>query len=355
MFGYHNKIVQDDMKEIYNRSFDWNKLKRKTVLITGASGMLASYMTFFLTFLNEEHHFDITIYALVRNQQKAKSKFAGIDQKPYFHYAVQDVCEEIDIQENVDYIVHAAGNASPRFILSDPVGIIKANTLGMISVLEFARKSNTSKVVFTSTREVYGETKDIEHKITEEDMGRLSLNELRNCYPESKRMSEILLKSYEYQYKIPYVSARIAHTYGPGMEIENDGRVMADLVSDVVHERDIVLKSDGTAERAFCYITDAIAGLFLLLLEGESGEAYNVANETKDYMIREVAQRLISLYPEKGLSLRYEIPESQSIGYSRMGRTKLDTGKVEKLGWSPQVELDTGLQRTVDSFICEER
>lgn len=163
-------------------------------------------------------------------------------------------------------------------------------------------------------------------------------------------MAETLLESYFVQYEIPYTVARIAHSYGPGMEINNDGRIMSDLISNVVNHEDIILKSEGTAERAFCYISDATTALLTVLLNGDSGQAYNVANEDEPIQIRDLAQKLVSLLPDEKLKVKFDIPTSQSTAYSTDGRTVMDMSKIEKMGWNRLVGLDLGLKKTIESF-----
>ena len=345
----NDSIIWDDMKYIYNNISNVNILKNKSVLVTGASGMLASYIIYFLSYLNIEKQFNIKIYALVRNKKKALERFKGIDNKDFFVYINQDVCDYFSVSQKVNYIVHAAGNASPRHIINDPVGIIRANTIGTMRVLEYAQNSGVEKILYTSTREIYGKVENKEY-ITENDMGINYIDEIRACYPESKRVAETILKSYYYQYKIPYVTARIVHVYGPGMPIENDGRIMSDLIGDVVNNKNIILKSDGTADRAFCYIADAIVGLMILLINGKNSESYNLSNESEPYKISEVAQMLIDLFPEKKLSVIYDISDKTGQGYSKIGRIKLNTDKLQALGWCPHISLREGLKRTVDSF-----
>lgn len=343
-------IVKHDMEVLEKQELPYEKFKDCSILVTGASGMLAAYMISFFMYLNEKRKYDIKVLALVRNREKAERKFNAFLQNPNFQLIIQDVCDPIDLKQKIDYIFHMAGNASPYYILNDPVGIIKANTLGTLNILMLAKKCKTKKVLYASTREVYGKMPDGTKEILENSFGSLDPMEFRACYPESKRMAETLFQSYYYQYKVPFTIVRIAHSYGPGMSIENDGRVMADFISDVVHERNIILKSTGDAERAFCYITDAVSGMLFAILKGKDGEAYNIANESEALPIKEVAHILCGLYPEKGLKVIFDIPETMSAGYSRMGRIKLNTDKLRNLGWECKVTLREGLRKTVDSF-----
>ncbi|MFT4144614.1 MAG: NAD-dependent epimerase/dehydratase family protein [Mobilitalea sp.] len=351
MNRYWNQIIEEDMKYIVTNEMDYSKLDHCTVLVTGANGMLAAYIIHTLMYLNSTSKFKIKVIALVRSRERAKERFGQYLEDSNFYLCVQDVCEEIELDEKVDYIVHAASNASPKYILSNPVDIIKTNSIGTLRILEFAKKAGTKNLLFTSTREVYGKLPPEVAEIQEDNYGSIDPQDLRSCYPESKRMAETLLESYRYQYGVPYTIARIAHSYGPGMDIEEDGRIMSDLISYTVNEKDIIMNSDGTAIRAFCYVSDAVKALFYILLHGESGQAYNVANEKEPYAVRDVAAKLTQLWPEKGLKVLYKKPEDKdNSGYCKYERVKLSTDKLQNLGWIPQITLEEGLKRTVNSF-----
>jgi nucleoside-diphosphate-sugar epimerase len=346
MIKYKNKVVQEDLKSICQSSVPWEKLKNKTVLVTGATGMLASYFSFILFYLNEQHHFGIKIILLARNPDKVEIVFGNNLENA--EVLIQDVCDEITYSDNIDYILHAAGAASPYYIINDPTGIIKANTVGTMNILELARNTRNPKVVFTSTREIYGkiENKDI---ITETNMGTLDPLNSRSCYPESKRMAETLLKSYSDQYNIPFNALRIAHSYGPGMRTQNDGRVMADFMNDALHNRDIRLKSAGKAERAFCYITDAVGAMFLVMLNGNNEEAYNIANETEPIQILDLA-KLIQDISQNSKGVLIPDDETSQKGYTNYKKVALGTSKIENLDWKPQISLKEGLMKTLESF-----
>lgn len=224
---------------------------------------------------------------------------------------------------------------------------MRCNLVGTMNVLDWARVSGVAKVIFASTREVYGKNEEAE-LLDEQAYGTLDPQDDRSCYPESKRAAETLLRSYFLQYGIPYNIVRIAHSYGPTMRLENDGRVMADLVSDVVAGRDIVLKSNGEAIRAFLYVTDAVLGMFTVLFRGKAGEAYNLANETEPVSIRELAQRLAASRNDK--TIRVVVNEGDQKGYCAYRRTALDTTAIGHLGWKPRVSLGEGITRVVSSF-----
>lgn len=342
-----NKIIKEDINKIINKFPYEDYLTNKTILITGANGLIAKYLTYFFLNLNSQKNTNIKILALVRNVEKAKQNFHNNENLIFIN---QDVCNEIHYDGDVDYIFHAAGSASATAIKSNPVDIIKANTIGTINILEFAKNHNTKKVIFPSTREVYGKVENIE-QIKESDMGIIDPMDSRNCYPESKRISEALFKSYYNQYGINFNILRIAHTYGPTMEILNDGRVMSDFIGAVVNNQNIVLNSDGTAIRSFCYVADTIEGILKVLLNGDPGEVYNLSNESEPNMIRDVAEMLIELFPEKKLKVLFSDPSDEiKKGYVNYKIVRLNTQKIENLGWKPSTTLKKGLKRTVESF-----
>ena len=336
-------IIQEDLQMMSEVRLPWRELHGKTVFVTGATGMLASYVTWLLLYLHEHAGINVSVVALCRNRQKAEQYFGSYVGKSYFRLLIQDVCNPIAYEGQVDYVFHLAGNASPHFINTDPVGIMKCNLVGTMNVLELARKKQTAKVVFASTREVYGKNEEAE-LLDEKAFGTLDTLDDRSCYPESKRAAETLLKSYYLQYGVAFNTIRIAHAYGPTMKLENDGRVMADLMGDVVAGRDIVLKSSGEAIRAFLYITDAVLGMFTVLFKGKAGEAYNLANETEPISIRDLAQRLASSRNDK--TIQVVINEVDQKGYCAYRRTALDTTAIEHLGWKPQTSLKEGIIRT---------
>lgn len=341
------EVVIEDLREMCEAELPWGELDGKTVLVTGATGMLASYVTWLLIHLHEREGIHVSVVALCRNRQKAEQFFGSYKGEPYFHLLIQDVCEPIAYEGKVDYVFHLAGNASPYFINSDPVGIMRCNLQGTMNVLDWGRVSGVAKVIFASTREVYGKNEEAD-LLDEQAYGTLDPLDDRSCYPESKRAAETLLRSYFLQYGIPYNIVRIAHSYGPTMRLENDGRVMADLMGDVVAGRDIVLKSSGEAVRAFLYVTDAVLGMFTVLFRGKAGEAYNLANETEPVSIRELAQRLAASRNDK--TIRVVVNEGDQKGYCAYRRTALDTTAIVHLGWKPRVSLGEGITRVVSSF-----
>lgn len=347
MIGLTHSIVEEDIHGILQAGLNWKPLYGKTVLVTGATGMLASYFCFVLAYLNKEYGAGITIVALARNRQKLHTVFGEKPEASGIHYLVQDVCDELAWPGPVDLVFHAAGAASARAIVDDPVGIIHANVTGTRRVLELARVRRTQRVLFASTREVYGAVSG-NASIAESDTGRLDPLNPRSCYPESKRAAEALLQAYAGQYQVPFNVARIAHSYGPGMAVENDGRVMADFMSDAIDARDIHLNSTGEAVRAFCYVGDAVEALFRVLLLGQANAPYNIANESEPIRVVELARKLQAI-AATGKDVCVE-PHANNGGYTSYKRVPLDTSRIASLGWAPRTTLDAGLARTLTAL-----
>lgn len=326
-------------------------LKNKSILITGATGMLASYIAFFLNHLNKYYQLNLKILLLYRNPDKAHEKLGGLLTEKNVLSICQDVCEPIHYDGTVDFIVHGASAADAHSIIHNPIGIIQANTTGTFQVCEFARGHN-STILFLSTREVYGKIGTEIREIKEDMTGVLDPLDSRSCYPESKRCAETILQAYANQFCVPFRIARIAHVYGPGMAISNDGRIMSDLIGNVVRNENITLKSDGTALRAFCYISDATIALLKIMLSDENGGVYNVANEDEEISILQLAQLLCDLYSEKNLHINFiGMNEAERKGYLGIERVKLNTDRLRNLGWKPQVSLADGLKNTVNNYI----
>ena len=350
MFGFNNSIVQEDLKSMAQTPLAWHKLNDKTILVTGATGMLATYITYLLCYIHKECGVNVRVVALCRSKSNADAVFSIFYSEPWFKLLLQDICEPVFCLGQIDYIFHLAGNASPYHIQHDPVGIVKSNLIGTYNILELAREKKPEKIVFASTREVYGKNEDIK-VVSEDDFGSLNPLEDRACYPESKRAAETMFHSYYLQYGINYNIVRIAHSYGPGMRLSSDGRIMADLMNNVINGDDIFLKSDGTAERAFIYITDAVLAMYAVLFSGEYCKAYNIANETEPITIRDLAAMMCSLRGDKKLKVVFDIPKVASTAYTNYKRSGLNTSAVERLSWKPKVKLEEGICRTINSYL----
>ena len=327
-----NYVLEQDLEFIINSPLNWNKIEGKTVLITGANGFLASYIVETLLFLNErKFSVPAKIIGLVRNIDKAKDRFRFYAEREDLELIRSDVNEPFEYTTPINFIVHAASQASPKYYGVDPVGTLLPNTIGTNNLLRLALKNPIESFLFFSSGEIYGEVDTKQIPTKENDYGFINPVIVRSCYGESKRMGETMCVSYHHQFNVPIKILRPFHTYGPGMLL-NDGRVFADFVSDIVNEKNIIMKSEGNAIRSFCYVSDAIIGFFCVLLSGENGEAYNVGNPYGEISIKKLADTLVSLFPEKKLKV-VEVKRSDNYLKSPIIRTCPDITKIQKLGW----------------------
>lgn len=345
-------VKEEDLKYITDANIPWDDLEGTNILITGAGGMLASYMVDTILYLNTTRFKKkATVFALVRDYEKARERFIKSNVRNNVRFIVQDIRETIPIYDKIDYIVHAASVASPKQYRVDPMGVLIPNTIGTFNCLEFARKNPVRSFLFFSSGEVYGSMDDTTRPITETSFGKLDPMIVRSCYSESKRMGETMCVAWLNQHGVPAKVVRPFHTYGPSLNL-NDGRVFADFISDIVHKRNIRVKSDGLTKRTFCYISDATIAFFLILLKGISGEAYNVGgSKDNEINVGDLAKLLVSLYPEYGLQVIYD--KTVSNGYIRSDYQQLipDITKVRELGWELNIGLKNGFRKTIRSFL----
>lgn len=348
-----NKIIQEDIQIISQYPLNWERFRNKVVFISGANGFLPSYMVRTLLYLNHKYsNFDVKVVALVRNIEKAKSRFSLELNNPHLEIIEQSVSADIIYNGQVDFIIHAASQASPKYYGVDPVGTLNANVIGTINLLKLAQKQNIESFLYFSSSEVYGKLSESQIPTSEHTFGEVDPTSVRSCYAESKRMGENICVSWFAQYGIPTKIVRPFHTYGPGMSLD-DGRVYADFVADILANRNIQMASDGSARRVFCYLSDATVAFFKILLDGTNGEAYNMGNPECECSILELAQQLVQLYPEKGLQVIQIDSKNHNYVKSPVNRNAPNIEKINTLGWYPHVNICDGFKRTIESYINE--
>ncbi len=349
MFFMNSKVIEEDMQDIYNREIEWKELKNKTIIITGATGMLASYIVYFLLFLNEYHKMEIKIMLLARDGKKVQQRFSYYVKTGFHKIYTFNINEPWDIRDRVDYIIHTASLASPQYYSTMPVEVAEPNVIGTYHLLNFARKKRVKKVLFFSSGDVYGKLSDNIGDIKEDMMGITDPLDEHSCYGESKRMGETWCAAFTKEYNVPTVIARIGHTYGPTMSLETDSRVFASFMKCVYEGKDINMFSDGSAKRPFCYIADAVAAFFLLLFRGDSGVAYNVCN-TRDFIsILELANVMIGLRPELNLHVVRKIrnENDQYMNNIINFANRPIENKLKNLGWKCNFDVQKGFSRVL--------
>lgn len=344
------KNIYKDIEEITSADIRWERLKNKTVLITGAGGFIGSFLVLSLLNRNDVYGDNIKVIALVRNEKKAQAKYGELLERDDFELCVQDVSSEIKC-ERADFVIHAASQASNIQFENDPVGTINANLLGTTNVLDFAKVSESEATLIISSLKVYGKLHTGRQSISEDDIGYLDFTSYKNCYAVGKRASETLAASYAKQYGMNIKIARPSYIYGASSL--DDDRVWAQFIANIVRKQNILLKSNGAANRSFCYVTDTVTALLVILLEGENTVPYNIAYEKSNTTIRGFAKAACEVFPERNISLSFANSEDEKepeVDTSPLAPTPeiMDSTRLLSLGWKPLVDLKEGIRRSVN-------
>ncbi|HRU38648.1 MAG TPA: NAD-dependent epimerase/dehydratase family protein [Candidatus Goldiibacteriota bacterium] len=346
-----NKIVREDIEWLIESGLPFERLEGKNMLVAGANSFLAAYMVMTVLYYNEKIAKEPCIVTgLVRNMGKAETKFSEYLARKDLRLICGDVCSYIDYPESQDYIIHAASQASPKYYGVDPLGTMLPNITGTYNLLELSKRQHCKSFLYFSSSEVYGEPYQEGKSLDEKSFGFLDCLTLRACYAEGKRAGETLCRIYHEKYGVDVKVVRPFHTYGPGMDLD-DGRVYADFVRNAVKGEDIVLNSDGSAVRAFCYIRDAVWGFFKVLFDGKSGEAYNIASDIDVLSVKELAEIIASICT--GHDIKVVLNKTPQAGYikSTVKAGVPDIKKASGLGFSPKVRAKEGFKKTIQSYL----
>ena len=346
------KTIQADACSIVSVDLPWNRLAGARIAITGAGGFLGHYLVRTLLALGVSGRADppTQVIAMVRNLDAARMAFVDVSADAPLDLVRWDLSMlGVPDIEPPDYVIHAASQASPRYYGTDPVGTFLPNVLGTEALLRWMQRGPAPRgFLFISSSEVYGATNS-QTSLAERDYGILDPAQVRSCYAEGKRAGETLCMSWHAQFGLPTFIVRPFHTYGPGLKPE-DGRVFADFAFNVLRGENIVMKSDGSARRAFCYAADAVEAFFTVLLKGEPAIPYNVGNPDAELSVMELAELLAGLFPERGLVVEKTAPPSTGYLTSTFHRLMPDVSALRSLGWRPRTTPDVGFRRMIGAY-----
>lgn len=324
---------------------DWHFLQDKSIMISGATGLIGSYLADLIMYKNLHQKLNCRIFALGRSAEKAKKRFASYWDAPLFQFIAWDINQQAP--ENigyVDYILHAASNTHPVAYATDPIGTITTNIIGTHNLLQYAAAHKIRRFIFASTVEIYGENRGDTDYFTEDYCGYIDCNTLRAGYPESKRAGEALCQAFIKQEGLDIVIPRLSRVYGPTM-LMSDTKALSQFIKNSLNGQDIVLKSAGTQFFSYSYVADAVLGILWCLAKGVCGEAYNIADSNSDITLRDLASHIAR---ETGTKVVFEIPDAvESAGYSKATKAILDSSKLQALGWKALWDIPQGLTSTI--------
>ena len=340
-----DSVIQKDIDGIITSyGHRLKHLGGKTVVITGANGVVGAYFVHTIARLNKTicKKQPITCICLTRHKVSTLSRLGYLLKNKNIQFKTVDVTVKIPTIAHVDYIIHCASYGSPKAYLSKPIATMESNSTGTKLLLDISKEKHVKNIMFISTGSVYGDARKNEESFTEEHSGYVSPLEPRAIYSESKRYGETLCMVYARYFNVHTTVARLSNMFGPGFSLD-DGRAIPDFFNQAFEKQKIEINGDLATIRAYVYIADAIEGMFRILLDGKKGEVYNVANE-KGRKIKEIAENICAFY--KDCSVVAKENKNRSYLKGSAATVVVSAKKIKKeLGWKEQTTLNEGLKR----------
>ena len=342
----NNQDYQAELCEFLKETAAFDALKNQSILITGAAGLIGTYIVDLIMKKNAVDNSNIQVICMDINEKEMESRFAEYFDKKEFSYYIHNVINPIPEDfPKVDYIIHAASNTSPLDYANYPVETFSANSIGTYYLLEYAKRVNAKRFLFCSSVEIYGQNRGDVEKFTESYSGYIDCNTPRAAYPTSKRASEAMCASYKKEFGVDYIVARIGRFYGPTV-ISGDSKAPTQFIVNALRGEDIVLKSDGTQLFSWGYVGDCATGMLHMMVYGESGEVYNIADSNSEVMLRDFAGTAAEYVGTKLVFVEQNSVEA--AGYSKVTKALMDISKLESLGWKAKYNTKVGITKTID-------
>lgn len=345
-----SKIYKEDMEFILrSKCIDWNRFRNKHILISGGTGLICSTLLYSLLYANKQLGLQLKIFAIVRDIHKANRMFETYlndsNVLTLFEGSVENkICCDIYF----DFIIHGASPTTSKFFITNPVETIKTIIEGTLNLLDIAKMKYNSSFIYLSSMEVYGvvETESI---LKEENLGYLDLQNIRNCYSESKRMCEAICKAYSSEYNIHVTSVRLAQTFGPGISYD-DKRVFAMMARCALEGKDIILQTTGSSKHSYLYTAQAVTAILCVMLNGENGQVYNASNPETYCSIYEMGKMIADSISDKKINVI--VSGNRNINmYPSHSCLNLGIDKIEKLGWHPEGTLIDMYKRMMETMM----
>ncbi len=338
-----NFVLKSDVTEIVNRlGNSAQKLSGKTVLLTGGQGFLGRYFTEFFSFLNNGILDQPVKVVILDNLITSGERGSNVPNQDHISFVNHDVIKPYEWSGSLDYVIHAAGIASPYYYRAYPLETLEVSITGTKNMLELANQHH-ARVIFFSSSEIYGDP-DPKHVPTAESYrGNVSCHGPRACYDESKRVGETLCSIYHNMHGTNTGAIRPFNVYGPGMQ-EADYRVLPNFASRIKANMPVNVYGNGNQTRTYCYITDAMVGFLLVLLDGVPGEVYNIGNPTPEISVHELVKSIETVLGRTIKSNIVEYPDSYPADEPNRRCPDIHKARLQ-LKFDPQVDLNDGLAR----------
>ena len=341
---YDQELWISDIDQVMDVLPELDQLTGKSVMITGAAGLICSAVVDILFRYNDTHEGKIQILAAGRWLEEMTVRFGDQVRRPDFTFVVYDASKtDNQLDVHADYIIHGASNAFPGLIVKEPVETMLGNFLGIKYLLDYAKEQNTKRVLYISSSEVYGK-KEGSEPYKEGQYGFIDQLNPRNSYSVGKRAAETLCVSYADEYGVESVIVRPGHIYGPTAS-PHDNRVSSAWAYQAARGEDLVMKSDGAQIRSYCYCLDCASAILKVLLSGENCKAYNISNPGSIISIRQMAEILADKGRVRLLS--EAATQEEKAGFNPMSNSSLDSTGLLKIGWKGMFDAETGFSHTV--------
>ena len=330
-----------DVRRVASIDLPWEELRGKVILVTGGTGLIGSFLIDVLAAAN----LGCKVLLFGRSEEKAKARFVEYWGREWLKFVNWDAAASTlpSIDGPVDFVLHLASNTHPVAYATDPIGTITTNVIALNNLLELATDKKCSRFLFASSNEIYGENRGDVELFDEKYCGYIDCNTLRAGYPESKRCGEALCQAYIKQKRLDCVIARLTRTYGPTI-LPTDTKAISQFFNNALRGENIVLKSDGKQYYSYQYVADSVSGLLTVLLRGGSGEAYNIADESSDITLRDLAALVAE---QTGRNVVFDLPGVvESEGFSKAIKARLNGCALRNLGWNPYYGIESGVKVT---------
>ncbi|WP_407382425.1 NAD-dependent epimerase/dehydratase family protein [Ruminococcus sp.] len=342
---YEHPLYLEEVKLLSEYPLPWEKLCNSSVLITGGTGLIGSFLIDVLMYRNRNCQMNCKIHMICRNTEKAKKRFSPASD--LISIIGMDINQNTTLLEDnhIDYIIHLASNTHPKAYAQDPIGTILTNVIGTKNMLDLGVNKQVKRCLFCSSVEIYGENNGDCETFDENYCGYINCNTLRAGYPESKRCGEALCQAYIKQEKLDIVIARLARIYGANLN-KGDTKAISQFLNNAIEGQNIVLKSKGEQYYSFLYVFDAVSGILKVLLSGTNGEAYNISDENSDIRLKDLALMIAQKTDKKVI---FQLPDKvEAAGFSKATLARMDNSKIRELGWEPRYDIKEGIVRTIN-------